>query len=379
MPTPPLAPRIKYPLARDEPPPGEQHPMRGCVGDGETRGGHHVDVVRQSEELVGPDLHVLGQRTPGRVADHARGADQRVHEDPVTFGPTLHAGAHGRHGARGVATRDHRQRRGDARYPATGEQVVVVQRRGLHPHEDLALARLGRRHLVDPQDLRSPVLVEDQRLHRLATSIAPISLATSARSDGRSARSTCASTPSRVSASRSACSSGWPSTKLRRTHRGAVAPSDGGTPSRQRITNGSVSPNGCPTRSIVSHASRSPLERNPLPRVGRGRLEAVGPESGSQSVERFVGADRPPPERSVLRDGRRPVRRLALRRIGAEHLEGAAALQREDPVTGPCARVGAPVVGVDAQRGGDLVAHAVDLTEHDQVVERERGHRDRGA
>ena len=88
----------------------------------------------------------------------------RVEHDPVADRETVDSRAERLDDPGAVGAQDPRLRHG--RKSHANPHVEVVQRRGSKAHENLAVARHGVGHVLVPEDVRTAVFVDANRLHR---------------------------------------------------------------------------------------------------------------------------------------------------------------------------------------------------------------------
>ena len=148
---------------------GEQHAVRGAVGDRQRRGLGVAHPVRDGDQPGRVDQAVFRGAAQHHLAhqpllrgDRIERVDQHVVADP----PALHPRSDLRDLARDVEPDDHRHRHLDARHAVAGEHVVVVERGRAHADHRLALADLGIGEVgLQPERVDSAVFAQAYRAH----------------------------------------------------------------------------------------------------------------------------------------------------------------------------------------------------------------------
>ena len=145
----------KHRLAGLEASPGEQHPVRGSIGDGQRGGDFVADGIGQGHQLFGMHGAVLGAAAVELLADKQpvrRFAGQGVDQHPLAHRPAVHAFADFHDLARHVRADDDRQRYADAGHAAARKDVVEVDGCCADPKDDPALFWRWPRVVVDEPD-----------------------------------------------------------------------------------------------------------------------------------------------------------------------------------------------------------------------------------
>ncbi len=132
---------------------GDQHAVRGAVGDRQRSRVLEAHAVRHRDKLVGGDQAVFRHAAVEHLAHQAFLLVERIDQHAVAGLPLRHARADLGDLAGHVEADDHRQRHLDAGHAFDGEHVVVVERRGAHADDHVAFGRLRDRVVAD--DLKS--------------------------------------------------------------------------------------------------------------------------------------------------------------------------------------------------------------------------------
>ena len=141
VPTPPEAPSTSTRSPALTVVVGDQHAVRGAVGDRQRGGVLEAHGGRHGDELVGGDQAIFRHAAVEHFAHQAFLLVDRIDQHAVAGLPAGHAGADLGDLARHVEADDDRQRHLDARHAAHGEHVVVIERGRAHADDDVAVDR----------------------------------------------------------------------------------------------------------------------------------------------------------------------------------------------------------------------------------------------
>ena len=123
-----------------------QHAMRRAIRDRQRRGIDEADVVGNPHQLMRARAAQLGETAMHGLAHQpAFHAVDRIDQHAIADRPALDTGTDRGDLAGDVEAHDQRHRHLDARHAATGEHVVVIQRRGAHADQHVAFADLSDR------------------------------------------------------------------------------------------------------------------------------------------------------------------------------------------------------------------------------------------
>src|SRR5262249_15829782 len=124
---------------------GDHHAQRRAVGDRQAGGSFVRDASRQPNDVVLRHCAVLGEPSGSNLSDQATATDavNRVDHPPPSNRPVLCTGSKRRNFTGKIDTHDARHRNPNSGHAAARKDVVIVQGRSSHAHENFAGAGLG--------------------------------------------------------------------------------------------------------------------------------------------------------------------------------------------------------------------------------------------
>src|SRR5262249_14676506 len=149
---------------------GDQHAVRGAVGNRQRSGLLETHARGHGDELIGGNEAVFRHAAIEHLAHQALLLVDRIDQHAVAGLRGGTATPAPGHSARHIEADDHRQRHLDAGHAAHGEHIVVVEGGRSHPDDDVALGRLRHRVVADHVEIvEPPMRAQHEGPHCLAT------------------------------------------------------------------------------------------------------------------------------------------------------------------------------------------------------------------